>query len=304
VHRKTVRVEEGGGFILITSRLPVFLCLLSLLAMAQFGCKRDSAAHADGVHRVVSLSPSTTEAIAAIGARDELVGRSRYCDYPPDVRSLPSVGGFVDPNFEAIVALRPDLVTGARGPAGRQVTERLEALGIATYFPETESLANIDAMILGLGGRTGHAGEASTVVDALHAKEASLRARVDSLPHPRTLLVFGLGPIVAAGPGGFPDEMLRAAGAANVVTEGGAYPTLGVERILALAPDVVLDATMQESKGDERITRDTPGWAELEAVKAGRVVALRDEAILRPGPRVAEGIRTLATAVHAGLELP
>jgi iron complex transport system substrate-binding protein len=276
------------------------LFVLCLLAVALLGCK-GSSTHSSGVHRVVSLSPSTTEAVAAIGARDELVGRSRYCDYPPDVLSLPSVGGFVDPNFEAIVALKPDLVTGARGPAGRQVSDRLEALGIATYFPETESLASIDAMIVGLGARTGHEVDAKKLVDGVHEREASIHAKVDPLPHPRTLLVFGLGPIVVAGPGGFPDEMLREAGAANVVTEGGAYPTLGMERILALAPDVVLDATMQESKGKERLTRDTPGWRELEAVKTGRVVALRDESILRPGPRVAEGIALLAKAVHPGL---
>jgi iron complex transport system substrate-binding protein len=266
-------------------------------------CKA-SPAHATGVHRVVSLSPSTTEALAAIGAVGELVGRSRYCDYPPEVLGLPVVGGFVDPNFEAIVALRPDLVTGARGPAGRQIKDRLEGLGIATYFPETESLKNIDAMVLGLGSRTAHEAAARQVVDDMHAKEGLVHATVDALPHPKTLLVFGLGPIVVAGPGSFPDEMLRSAGAANVVTEGGPYPTLGMERILALAPDVVLDATMQESKGDERITRDTPGWREVLAVKEGHVVALRDEALLRPGPRVGEGIATLARALHPGLAGP
>src|SRR5580658_10794683 len=118
------------------------------LCFAFLECERPTPRESS-THRVVSLSPSTTEALAAIGARDELVGRSRYCDWPPDVASVPAVGGFVDPNFEAIVALKPDLVTGARGPAGRQVSDRLEALGIATYFPETESLASIDAMIVG-----------------------------------------------------------------------------------------------------------------------------------------------------------
>jgi iron complex transport system substrate-binding protein len=255
-------------------------------------------------HRVVSLSPSTTEAMAAIGARDALVGRSRYCDFPPDVVGLPQVGGFVDPNFEAIVALRPDLVIGARGPAGRQITERLEALGIQTYFPETESLDGIDAMIVGLGARSAHESQATELVLAIHAKEGALRKTLDGLPHTRTLLVFGLGPIVAAGPGGFPDEMLRNAGATNVVTEGGAYPTLGMERILALAPDLVLDGSMQESRGELRITRDTPGWGELRAVKEGRVVAIRDESILRPGPRVADGIATLAKAIHPELPSP
>jgi iron complex transport system substrate-binding protein len=278
-------------------RTLVVLCFILL------GCRRPAGSHSE-THRVVSLSPSTTETLAAIGAREELVGRSRYCDYPPDVKSLPAVGGFIDPNFEAIVALRPDLVTGARGPSGPQISERLAALGIATYFPETESLEGIDAMILGLGARTSHDVEAKALVSAVHDREADVKARVGAAGHPRTLLVFGLGPIVVAGPASFADEMLRGAGAVNAVTEGGTYPTLGMERVLALAPEVILDASMQESRGEERITTDTPGWRELAAVKAGHVTALRDEVVLRPGPRVGEGMAALARAIHPGIVIP
>src|SRR5208282_6923855 len=110
----------------------VFVTLI-FLCFVLFECRR-STERASIALRVVSLSPSTTEALVAVGARDALVGRSRYCDFPPDVLSVPVVGGFVDPNFEAIVALRPDLVIGARGPAGAQVAERLGPLGTATYF--------------------------------------------------------------------------------------------------------------------------------------------------------------------------
>lgn len=254
--------------------------------------------------RVVSLSPSTTEALVAVGARDTLVGRSRYCNFPPDVLSVPAVGGFVDPNFEAIVALRPDLVIGARGPAGAQVAERLRPLGTATYFPETESLSAIDEMILGLGTRTGHQASAQQVVLSLDARESRVRSAAAAFPRTRALLVFGLGPIVVAGPRSFADEMIAAAGGTNVVTEGGAYPTLGLERVLSLDPDVIVDASMQASREDERVTTDTPGWRELRAVKAKRVIALRDEAVLRPGPRVAEGILSLAQSIHPGLRIP
>jgi iron complex transport system substrate-binding protein len=253
---------------------------------------------------VVSLSPSTTEALVAIGARDALVGRSRYCDFPPEVSTLPEVGGFVDPNFEAIVALRPDLVTGARGPAGAQMADRLGALGIATYFPETESLPAIDAMILGLGARTMHEASAGRVVLAIRAREEAVKRAAGAFPRTKTLLVFGLVPIVVAGPGSFADEMLGIAGAANVVADGSAYPTLGLERVLALDPELIVDASMQESRGEERITTETPGWRELHAVKAGRVIALRDEALLRPGPRVGEGALALAQAIHPGLSIP
>jgi cobalamin transport system substrate-binding protein len=286
-----------------TSRAARAALACALAGLVFLGCRRSTKSTAIA-HRVVSLSPSTTEALVAMGAREALVGRSRYCDFPPDVLTLPEVGGFVDPNFEAIVALRPDLVTGARGPAGAQMADRLRALGIATYFPETESLPAIDAMILGLGGRTTHEASAEQVVVALRAREAAVRTAASSFPRTRTLLVFGLVPVVVAGPRSFADEMLTTAGGANVVTDGGPYPTLGMERVLALDPEVIVDASMQESRGSERITTDTPGWRELHAVKAGRVIALRDEAVLRPGPRVGEGILVLARAIHPGLSIP
>jgi iron complex transport system substrate-binding protein len=276
------------------------LALATLFAL--LSCRSGAPSGAKVASRVVSLSPSTTEALAVIGARASLVGRSRYCDYPADVLSLPQVGGYVDPSYEAILALAPDLVTGARGPSGPDLATRLGTRGIATYFPVTESFDGIDAMLRGLGDRTAHRREADAVVARLHADEAAVAAAVVGEPKVRTLLLFGIAPIVAAGPGGFPDEMLRKAGGQNVVTEGSAYPTLGLERVLALDPDVIVDAAWGEADDHGRISIDTPGWRELRAVKAGRVVSLRDEVILRPGPRIGDGLRLLAKALHPGVK--
>jgi iron complex transport system substrate-binding protein len=255
--------------------------------------------------RVVSLSPSTTEAMFAIGAGGELVGRSRYCDYPPEALPLPQVGGYVDPNLEAILGLRPDLVVGARGPAGPKLAETLTAHGVATFFPETESLAQIDAMLRSLGAKTGHGGDAEREVSRIDAHEKAITAAVSSMPKIKVLLVFDADPIVVAGPHGFPDELVTAAGGLNVVTEGSAYPTLGVERVLALDPDVILDASGGGSHGAGGvIARDTPGWREVGAVKRGRVVAIADEAVLRPGPRIDTGLAMIARALHPDAELP
>ncbi|MBK8259448.1 MAG: ABC transporter substrate-binding protein [Polyangiaceae bacterium] len=110
--------------------------------------------------RVVSLSPSTTEAVFAVGGGYLLVGRSRFCDYPKEVESIAVVGGFADPNLEAILALAPTLVVGARGPAGPALAESLAARKIDTYFPETETLAQITEMITTLGRMLNHVTEA------------------------------------------------------------------------------------------------------------------------------------------------
>jgi iron complex transport system substrate-binding protein len=267
---------------------------------ATAGCAKPKGAAPAVARRVVSLSPSTTEAMFAIGAGDLLVGRSRYCDYPAEALALPQVGGYVDPNLEAILALRPDLVVGARGPSGPQLAKKLAAQGAATYFPETESFAQIDEVILALGARTGREEGARRTLDAMHAREEEIARAVAGKPRPRVLLVFGLEPIVVAGPKSFPDEMITRAGGVNVVTEGSTYPMLGIERILALDPDVILNATMAEARGTERIHKTAPGWREVRAVKEGHVVPMADESVLRPGPRVAEGLAVIARALHPG----
>lgn len=248
--------------------------------------------------RIVSLSPSTTESVFAVGAGARLVGRSRYCDWPKEVEKLPQVGGYVDPSYEAILALRPDLVVGARGPAGSAITERLEGRGIATFFPQTETFAQIESMILGIGQRTERAAEARTFVTQMNERIRAIESRVAAKPKVKVLLVFGLEPISVAGPGGFPDEMLRKAGATNAVDAGGSYPTLGIERVLTLDPDVVINAAMGEKNSAQRMGKDAPGWGRVRAVREGRLVSIDDEAILRPGPRIAEGLDMLAKAIH------
>ena len=272
--------------------------MLWLLAALCLACARPHAASTGIAERVVSLSPSTTETLFAIGAGSAAVGRSRYCDYPAEALRLPEVGGYVDPSFETILALRPDLVTGARGPSGREVADRFTSRGIATYFPDTETSAQIDEMILGLGARTAHADGARGVVDKVHARVDETERALAGKPRVRALLIFGLEPIVVAGPDSFADEMIRRAGGEDVVKAGGKYPTLGMEKVLALDPDVIVDAAIGEAQGVERIGRDSAGWREVRAVKAGRVVTLNDEVVLRPGPRIGEGLAMLARALH------
>jgi iron complex transport system substrate-binding protein len=250
------------------------------------------------VRRIVSLTPNTTEALFAIGAGALVVGRSRYCDWPPEVRALPAVGGYVDASYEAILALRPDLVVGARGPAGAALAERLLRRDIEIYFPITETIAGIEEMIDGLGKKLGRVGASNEVAARIEAHLAATQAKVRDLPKPRCLLVFGLSPIVAAAPGSFADEMLVRAGATNVLTSGTHYPTIGMETVLGLKPEVIIDAAVAEGHGVERIGPDRAGWSEVEAVRRGAVIAVDDNAVLRPGPRVAEGVERLATLLH------
>ncbi|MBX3229751.1 MAG: ABC transporter substrate-binding protein [Labilithrix sp.] len=284
------------------TRAFVVFVLAAIAAIATLGCTRSEAKKKAAPERIVSLSPSTTEAVFAIGAGSLLVGRSRYCNHPPEVAKLPQVGGYVDPSLEAILGLRPDLVVGARGPAGNAITQQLEARGVVTYFPETEKLAAIDDMLLGLGEKTARMDGARAAVAKLHARIDETVTAVAKLPRPKVLLVFGLAPLSVAGPGSFADEMIAKAGGTNVIKEGGAYPTIGAERVLVLDPDVVVNAAMMEENAAERLNANAPGWSAVRAVKEGRVRTIADESVLRPGPRIGDGLALLARAIHP--ELP
>ncbi|MGZ3418182.1 MAG: ABC transporter substrate-binding protein [Polyangiales bacterium] len=267
-----------------------------LVAMLAIGCHR-STPKGGVAQRVVSMSASTTEALFAIGAGKQVVGRSRYCDYPPEAQALPSIGGYVDPNLEAILALRPELVVGARGPLGPGIVKTFEDHGIATWFPETESFEQILVMIEGLGERTGHDGRAIT--SAMRARRAAMEKALAGQPRPKVLLLFEKKPISVAGPQSFCDEMLVLAGGENALKQGQRYATIDLEKVERLDPDVLLDAEM----GAAPMPLDST-WNDVRAVKTGRVVRIKDEAVLRPGPRVLDGVATLARALHPGITLP
>jgi iron complex transport system substrate-binding protein len=267
--------------------------------------------------RVVSISPATTEALFAIGAGDHVVGRSRYCDWPPEATKLPVVGGILDADLEAIVQLSPDLLVGGPGPPSDALAQKLAPFKVPTWFPRVDSFADIEAMVLGAGDRTGHAEDARRVVDG----PDGIRARVAAVEHavageaaPRVLFVVDLSPVVAAGPGDFIDEMIRRAGGANALDVGGAWQNLGFERIVDLDPDVVVDASSANGEaldassanggsGATRIQAKAAGWAEVRAVREGHVVTLNDARVLRrKDSRSSRGRSTRTWPCQAGSE--
>jgi iron complex transport system substrate-binding protein len=281
--------------------------VLTAVALAASNCHRASrrASDHDAPQRVVSLSPSTTEILFAVGVGKLVVGRSRFCDYPPEAAVIPVVGGFVDANLEEIVRLSPDLVVGARGPAGAALVEKLESLGIATLFPPAQSIAQIESAISEIATRVGAAERGTAVVASMRVRKKAIAAALAAEPRVRTLLVFGVTPVVVAGPESFPSEMLELAQGVNVVRGGGAYPAINAETLIELDPDVVINAAVAGAAGEAgAIDRDAPGWRELRAVREGHVAPLTDEAALRPGPRTADGIAAIARILHPTAIIP
>lgn len=255
--------------------------------------------------RIVSLVPSMTEVLFAIGAGDEVVGVSSYDRFPPEVMSKPRVGALIDPDFERILSLKPDLVVVYS--TQNDLIDRLKRVGIAMFVSKHAGLSDVTASIRELGARLGRSERASQVAGAIERDLAEIRSRVGGRPRPKTALIFGREPgtlraIYASAGVGFMHDMLLAAGGDDAfgdVKRENLQVT--VEVLLARAPEVIIEVHPAEGWTPERLLKEQTVWnslSSLPAVKAKRVHLLADDRLWAPGPRVAEGARRLAELLH------
>lgn len=247
--------------------------------------------------RVVSLMPSVTEWVIALGAADRLVARTDYDDHPATAE-LPSVGGGLDPSVEWLATRRPDLVIAWPDAPSRSLVGQLEALGIAVYQAPTETIAEALDVARDLGVLLGREDAAAAAIAEVGAGLDSVRRAVAGRPRPDVLYLIGLDPPMAAGPGTFVDELLGIAGGRNVLEGAGQrWPRVSVEEVVARDPDVIIVAA---ASGEDAVAglAGRPGWRGLEAVREGRVHAVSPDQVNRPGPTLAASAALLARLLH------
>ena len=241
--------------------------------------------------RVVSLAPSVTDTIVALGHAASLVGVTRF-DSAPEVAKLPRIGGFLDPSAEAVVALRPDLVVWLTDGSAYAPVQRIAELGIPVLAVPIIGVADVifasRAIARALGDPDSGERLASRIEEAL--KRA--RTRAAALPRKRVLLLVGREPLVVAGPGSYPEELLEAVGGVNVVRGTTAWPVFPIERAAALDPEVVIDAAVREHGAGQA------GLDAIPAVRRGAVRRLPTDDALRPGPAMIRTLDELFAAIH------
>ena len=248
--------------------------------------------------RIVSLVPSVTEVLFALGAEARLVGVTDFCDYPPAARAKPSVGGMVNPNLEAIVALRPDLVIATTEGNREETFTQLKRLGVPTYLVAAHRVSDVTDLIARLGALTGSQHAAAPLLRRLEQRVAAVARAVAPLPHPRVLYVLWPEPLIVPGREALVTELIRLAGGQSVTAdEADAYPRLSLESAVARAPEVILLANHGANTGpidEERWRRLTS----LPAIRAGRLHRVNGNLLHRYGPRVVDGLELLARAIH------
>jgi iron complex transport system substrate-binding protein len=257
--------------------------------------------------RIVSAAPNVTEICCALGLRDCLVGRTRYCTYPPGIEAVRSIGALNDLNVEVLLDLRPDLVL-VSGPS-RQITERLDRLGLAYASVPDFRLDDLFAAAEQIGSRTARARTAERLTDGIRADLEAVTAARRGQPA-RSVLVL-TAPLAdpplqadAAGPGSFYDDLLRRAGHANAAAEAvRPFTAVSLEYVLRVDPDVVIELVPnpdQRPGGDADARRAWGRIGPLRAVAAGRVHILRGPQHFVLGPRIAHTYAALLELIASG----
>jgi iron complex transport system substrate-binding protein len=242
------------------------------------------------VRRVVTLAPSLTETVIALGAADRLVGVSRFDEFP-EVSTLPRVGGFVDPSVEAVIALKPDLVLVQPSPGNRQPVEKMAELNTPVLVLRMQSVAEILAAIREMGKALELPARAESITASIERSRSAVRARARGEKTLRVLFVYGFDPLVVAGPGSFTTELLSDAGAVNAAQSATApYQTYSAESAIRSRPDVVIVAA-DDVSGEEK-------FAQLPGLKEARWVRLRSKDLLHPGPSLSRGLEELFNLIH------
>jgi iron complex transport system substrate-binding protein len=252
--------------------------------------------------RIVSLVPSVTEVIFALGAEDRLAAVTDYCDFPPAARRKPRVGSMVTPSLEALVALKPDIVVATDEGNRHDTILQITRLGIPVYLVHVTSVAGVLDLIARMGELTGRAAGVATIQATFEQRVAAVRAAVQPHPRVRVLYVLWPEPLIVPGRDSLITELIGLAGGDSVTArDSDAYPRFSLEAAVARAPEVIIMADHGSGTGSGAGRPSPEKWQRLTSVPAirnGRLYSADFSILHRYGPRVADGIELLARLIH------
>lgn len=256
--------------------------------------------------RIVSLSPSVTEILFALGvAQERIVGVTRFCDFPSEARTLPRIGGIIDPSLEAIVLARPELVLAVRGTPIEQI-RRMRQLGLSVFAIDDQAglgeIEEILGQVLELTGSDDSLRAGALIASYRNGLPAYRRwsASIPRSALPRVLYCDPAHPGWSAGPGSHIDDLIGLAGGTNAIGGTIAWPQLSAEQVATLVPDRLLLA-WNEGSDRETVRAELarqPGWKGSAALRDGRICWVDAGVLMRPGPRTLQALRELAACLH------
>jgi iron complex transport system substrate-binding protein len=251
------------------------------------------------IHRVISLAPSITETLYALGVQDRLVADTKYCDYPPEAKQKPHVGGTITPSIETIASLHPDVVLVTKGINRLDTVNSLASLGIPSYAMDPHSVAEILTSTQRLADLMGVAQAGDTLATKLRHELAETHERVAPFPPRRVLYVVWPQPLISIGQDTFMADALRYSGAISIVNEPQSWPQISLEEVAKQQPEFLVFSGSHMASASVNIESlsESPGWRLLSAVRDRRYANTSD-AIERTSPRIISAIADLARQFH------
>jgi len=291
--------------------LAVIIVIGLLVALFGMQCEPIPASNHSNPQRIITIAPSITEMAFAIGLGDKIVGVSDYCDYPNDTENLPKIGGFINPNIEAIVNLKPDLVIVYSNSGKLQA--RLDSLQIPNLAVSSNNLDDIKQSIAKIGDATGHQSQAKRVINDFEHQLNRVSNKVSASDKPSVLIVMGHSKessqgstIFVAGHHDFYNDLIKLAGGINAFSNTALKTgTLSAEGILTTNPDVIIDLFPEADDHNYDLGKVKQNWqslAQVNAVQNNRVHIVEENYATIPGPRLGLLLEQMAELIHPELE--
>ena len=256
----------------------------------------------DQPQRVISLAPSITEIVFALGQGHRLKGVTTYSDFPPEALKLPKVGSYVKLDLEKIVALKPDLCIAIKDGNPIAVARRLESLKIPVYAVNPGNLESVMQTVQEVGELLNVQEKADKLVQSMNLRIQKVKSLVAKTTYrPRVFFQIGVSPIVSVGTHTFSNELIVLAGGKNVAQGPIAYPRYSIEQVLALSPEVIIITSMARVAIFKQVKAEWNRWPNMPAVRNHQIFIEDSNLFDRPTPRLVDGLELMVKLIHPEL---
>ncbi len=252
---------------------------------------------ANSPNRIVSLAPSITETLFFLGLGDKVVGVTRYCNFPPEAQTKAIIGGVIDPNYEIIVSLKPDLIIMTVEGNTKESFDKLSSLGFKIFVTNPRNFDGIFKTILDIGKICGVEDRAIFLIDSLKRELDKIKKNDIAKAKSKILVLLSLNPVMTAGKNTFINEIIEKAGGINVAGNSKQnYPIFNREEILKVNPDIII--LTDPKVGKDELLNMFPEWKHIKAIKENKIFKIDPDILLRPSPRVVLATKIIAQLIN------
>ena len=245
------------------------------------------------------MAPNVTEILFSLGLDNEIAGVTDFCDYPEAALRKPRIGGYINPNLEKIILLKPDLIFWIKEGSRKETLQGLAELGYPVYVTDPKGFDGVTKTIRNIGDVVRRQEKAAAIVKEMTAKKNGWVALTAPLPKPRVYFQVGTASTVTVGKGTLADDLIRFAGGSSISEdESMSYPLYSFETILSKAPEIIIVSSMEGKKDHSNLMQKWSQFTTIPAVKKKAVYIVDSNLVDRPTPRVVEGLEALVRIIH------